>query len=726
MNIRFSFYTLLLFYTVVTSLHARDSLQFLKSSSNSNQACVGCHQKSYQQWLKSDHAKSMALANNQNVLADFNNKYVEHYGQKAKFYRRGELYFVDIAYDDKKQTLPIKFTFGHYPLQQYLVEIEQGRLQVLPFAWDSRPIEEGGQRWYHNYSKEEIKPNDRLHWRQPLQNWNGMCADCHSDGLQRNYDVGKNQFNSQFDNINIGCLSCHGNMTEHAAQEKNVKRDVVADITSTKHPTGQWLRGINDKVASWQGLPRDNSFMDTCFSCHALRAPLGDGINAQKPFLDQFTPQLIAAPIYHVDGQIQEEVYVYGSFLQSKMYRAGVNCLDCHDKHTMKIKVEGNGLCLQCHSAQEYQANSHHQHQENSTGSQCVNCHMPDNRYMGVDDRRDHSFRVPRPNVSIEFNTPNACTKCHDDKTNQWANKKLNQWHGKPQNILPTKHLMMRLNSGQPITLQQHLSIVADTRLDVITRASALQQLPYSTNQLSASYLSAYLTHNEALLRLSAAIVSTLLSSTEKEVYLTPLLNDDYRAIRVAAVRNLLSIKISHKYMEAFQSAFKELTLAQKVNSWRGEGIVNQAVRSMDIHDIGSAEKQLKRAMDVDPYFDASYVNLADLYRAQQRPLLTYTVLQKGLINIPNSSGLNYSMGLHFVREKKLDKAIKYFEQAIKFSPDNSQYAYTYILAIDGLGDSKEALSSLEKLIVSYSDKTQLKELGLYLSQKLQNRESYQ
>jgi len=207
----------------------------------------------------------------------------------------------------------------------------------------------------------------------------------------------------------------------------------------TKKDTGYWQRLVGQDTASWLGKARDNKFMDNCFSCHALRAPLTDAIEPNAPFLDQFTPQFIAAPLYHNDGQIKEEIYVYGSFLQSKRFANGVNCIDCHDKHTMKLKVQGNGLCLQCHSNDKFNVKSHHQHRNDSLGAQCVNCHMPTNRYMGVDDRRDHSFKIPRPHVSQQFSTPNVCVDCYNKLametttpvSNRWANDKIVQWQAR-------------------------------------------------------------------------------------------------------------------------------------------------------------------------------------------------------------------------------------------------------------------------------------------------------
>ncbi len=707
---------------------------FQKTKPVSNQVCTSCHQQQQHSWQASDHAKAMAIANEKTVLANFNQIKVEHYGQKAFFFIKDKKYQVTVSYDDKSNAYPVntyqvKYTFGHFPLQQYLVETATGKLQVLPFAWDSRAKAEGGQRWYHNYSQEDISPQDRLHWRQPLQNWNGMCADCHSDGLKRNYNLDNNSFSSKWDGINVGCLSCHSNMTAHAQaaekSSKSVKRNVSKDTISSKHPTGKWLRAIGKKTASWQGEPRDNTFMDTCFACHSLRSPLTDGFDAKTPFLEQFSPQLLAAPLYHADGQIKEEVYVYGSFLQSKMFAADVNCLDCHDKHTMKVKALDNALCLQCHGSEVYNVKSHHQHQDNSSGAQCVNCHMPTNRYMGVDDRRDHSFKIPRPDVSSKFNSPNACIQCHEKKSNQWASDNLKKWHGKPKAILASKQFLMQLNSGQAINLEDHLTIIADKKLAVINRATAISQLAYTTQTITSDILKPLLTDKENLLRLSAASAATLLPPSDRVALLVPLLNDEYKAIRVAAARSLIDSQVSAIDQAVFASAFKELQQANDISSWRGEGRMNLGINALQGGDVATAEKSFKATIVVEPYFDTGYINLADLYRSLQQPAQVSSVLMKGMTNLPKSGAIKYSYGLHLVRQKNLAKAVTYFEKAMLLSSDNSQYAYTYVLAMDGTGQSAQALVKLKALILNYPDKGQLQELGLYLSQKLNSKVDY-
>ncbi len=457
--------------------------------------------------------------------------------------------------------------------------------------------------------------------------------------------------------------------------------------------------------------------------------------SSNRDILERYDPEEMArkiqlrlvpsAPNYYADGQIKEEVYVYGSFLQSKMYTAGVNCLDCHDKHSMKLKIEGNGLCLQCHSNEIYNTKDHHQHDENSSGAQCVNCHMASNLYMGVDDRRDHSFKIPKPDISEQFNTPNACIKCHEKQTNQWADDNFKVWYGKPVALLKSKQYLMALNAGKPITLSQHWSIIDDEKVDVISRASALQMLSYSTQLLSAKNLSKYLTHKEALLRLSAATVGALLTPNERVRILSPLLNDKLKAIRVAAARSLVSSHASKVNQSIFSRAFNELIAANNVNSWRGEGRVSQALLALEENNSLGAEHSLKATIKIEPYFETGYINLADLYRSQKRSVLVASVLKKGMKNIPKSGAIHYSFGLHLVRNQQLSKALTYFEKSMNLEPDNVQYAYTYILALDGLGNGQQALAELKTIIVRYLDKNQLKRLGLNLSQKLQSKNDY-
>jgi len=434
---------------------------------------------------------------------------------------------------------------------------------------------------------------------------------------------------------------------------------------------------------------------------------------------------MLNAPMYHADGQIKEEVYVYGSFLQSKMFKSGVNCLDCHDKHTMKLKIEGNGLCLQCHGSEVYNVPTHHQHELESTGVECVNCHMPTNRYMGVDDRRDHSFKIPRPDLSVQFDTPNSCVQCHDDKDNLWAAKTLSKWHGKPKLLSSTRHNYYLLNSGQQISLTQHQAIINDKEIDVITRATALRLLNMATQKLSGNFLKPYLKHKEDLLRLSAATLGGLLNEEDRISLIAPLLKDKYKAVRIEAARSLINTNMTANTVTVFRTAFNELLSANKINSWRGEGRVNQAVLEMALGNWASAEESFKAAIEVDPYFESGYLNLAELYRSLQKPENEKQTLHNALKRLPKSAQVQYAFGLHLIRQQQHEQAAKYFAKSMSLAPDLEQYLYTYVLSLDGDNKSKYALQKLKIKIKKFKGSPQLKELGMYLSHKIGDEKSY-
>ncbi len=692
------------------------------AKASSPDQCVDCHQNQVNDWKKSDHAKAMDIANPSSVLADFNNASVEHYGQSAKFTNEDGKYWATISRGETTQKYQLDYTFGHYPLQQFLVKADGGRYQVLPFSWDSRPESEGGQRWFAIYADEDIKPNDRLHWQQPLQNWNGMCADCHSDGLKRNYSVAENTFSTSWDNINVGCQSCHGKMTDHAKTGKFNTEDYAGSKEIAK-----WLLSLEDLDGEWitrkPSPKRDNRFMENCYACHSLRSPLTDGFVHDAPFLDQFSPNFIAAPLYHADGQIKEEVYVYGSFLQSKMHAAGVNCLDCHNEHSMKLKAPDNGVCSQCHNPQVFDVVEHHGHKEQSTGSLCVSCHMPTTTYMGVDARRDHSFKIPRPHLSDKFDTPNACVACHDDKSNQWATDSLKKWHGAPAKLSSTKMDFQRLQIGERLSIAQHLAIINDSSLSEILRATAITQLPNTVGQLFDAQIQGWVDSELPLIRLALAKNGQLLAPEDRQKSFSKLLKDEYRSVRTAAANHLINIPIADKTL--LQKSLNELMHSNDISSWRGEGHLNQSMVHMNIGDAEKTIESLTRGIKVDPYFTENYINLADIYRAMGDANNEKKTFEAGLEATPNAAMLQYSYGLHLIRSKQIGDALNAFAKAVKISPDNSQFAYVYLIAMDANGQTKRALSILKSIIRRFNGDPQLAQLGMSYAQKMNDEQSY-
>ncbi|HXV31252.1 MAG TPA: multiheme c-type cytochrome, partial [Sinorhizobium sp.] len=407
-----------------------------------SETCAGCHRAQAELWRGSQHQRAMAHATDTSVLGDFSDVSFGYHGVRSRFFRENGRFLVETdGADGKLAVFEIKYTFGVDPLQQYLIEFPDGRLQALSLAWDSRPKEKGGQRWFHLYPGEQIRHDDVLHWTKRNQNWNFMCAECHSTGVRKNYDAARDGFATSWAEISVGCEGCHGKGSAHVAWARDrqslwpfgrrddpekglvVRFDERRDVTwSIDAKSGNARRSVAPATLRKE--------VETCGLCHARRAGFSEGwVPGQWLSHTHLVSPLIRG-LYHADGQMRDEVYTYGSFKQSKMFAAGVTCSDCHEPHSAKQRQSGDNVCLQCHASQKYTSATHHQHETVAPPLSCASCHMPARTYMVVDPRHDHGFRIPRPDHSVKLGLPNACNACHADRSAEWAAATVEGWHG--------------------------------------------------------------------------------------------------------------------------------------------------------------------------------------------------------------------------------------------------------------------------------------------------------
>lgn len=372
------------------------------------QSCIQCHQEQADLFTGSHHDLAMGHATDESVLGDFNNVTFQHHGITSRMYRDGERYMIHTEGPDGKMAdFEIKYVFGVEPLQQYMVEFGRlpnsdknslPRVQVLRISWDTVR-----KKWFYLDPPdvdEKLDPTDDLHWTGITQRWNTMCAECHSTNLEKNFDPLTQTYQTTFSEIDVSCEACHGPGSLHV------------ELANSKSLF--WDRRLGYGLAKLK-TESNQPQIETCAPCHSRRGMLAEGFDAGEPFCDFYDPSTLDQNLYHDDGQILDEVYVYGSFTQSKMYHKGIRCSDCHDPHSLKLKSPGNQVCTSCHQhpAGKYDTPSHHKHVPGNPGSACVDCHMPERTYMEVDPRRDHSLRIPRPDLSLTIGTPNACTGCH-------------------------------------------------------------------------------------------------------------------------------------------------------------------------------------------------------------------------------------------------------------------------------------------------------------------------
>ncbi|NDJ82101.1 tetratricopeptide repeat protein [Vibrio campbellii] len=679
------------------SLFAQETPQSNQSSTLTyvgSDACVDCHQKETQAWQGSHHDMAMRHADAQSVLGDFNDHTFTFSGKPNRFYRKGEEYWVNIqGPDDEWHDYKISYTFAWDPLQQYMVEFEDGRVQLIPFAWDSRTKEEGGQRWFHLYP--DTTPTDEFYWTNTGQNWNFMCADCHSTNLEKNYDAKANTYSTTWSEINVGCEACHGPASEHVELAKQAEKSGNT-IASANHYG--FDRDLGMAVKEWVYKEGHSTLqpkeivmthqVQTCAQCHSRRTQLNESADHVKgSFLDKYRLSLITPELYYHDGQIYDEDYVYGSFLQSAMAEKGVTCTNCHDPHTAELKIPEETVCAQCHIASDYMPENHTFHEANTEASQCTTCHMPETTYMQVDPRRDHSWHVPRPDLSQHINTPNVCTSCHEDETNQWADQKIGEWfpnskYRNQQHFAVAFYADSIGHRGAPDALAYSAQ---DSSLSDIIRASALERMGGNTGQNTLVSLARAVKHESDMIRLGAVAGSSGYEFSDRWQILEPLLTDPVLSVRAEAASVLVRHypEMNPLQRDKIKQPLEDYMAIQRFNADRGFGRTNLANVYRDLGEMEKAISSYQKAIEIEPYFENSYANLADLYRAQGNDKKALETLMAGIEAQPKSSALPYSAGLAWLRVGDGAKANQYLKRAAETAEHNPQYWYVYGLALE-------------------------------------------
>ncbi|HAS27341.1 MAG TPA: deca-heme c-type cytochrome, partial [Vibrio sp.] len=627
-----------------------------------SEACVDCHSEEVEAWQGSHHDMAMKHAADESVLGDFNDQTVTHSGKPNRFFRKGEEFWVNIESPDGQfKDYKISYTFAFEPLQQYMVEFEDGRVQLIPFAWDSRTEGEGGQRWFNLYP--DTTNTDEFYWTNSGQNWNFMCADCHSTNLEKNYDSASNTYNTTWSEINVGCEACHGPASEHVKQAQLAKANGGKDAQVSAHYG--FDRDLSKSVKEWiyqEGnstlQPKDiihTNQVQTCAQCHSRRTQLnetGDHVNGS--FFDKYRLSLITPELYHNDGQIYDEDYVYGSFLQSVMAEKGVTCTNCHDPHTAELKIAEEAVCSQCHIASEYTPEKHTFHEANTEASQCTTCHMPETTYMEVDPRRDHSWHIPRPDISQHIKTPNVCTSCHEDQTDQWADKQIGEWFpdSKYRNQQHFAVAFYADSIGHRGAEDALAYSAQDSSLSNIIRASSLERLGGNTGKNTLISLARAVKHDDEMIRLGVVQGSSGFPFTDRWQILEPLLKDPVLSIRSETAGALVRYwgEMNPLQKDQIKPALEEYIEIQQFNSDRGFGRTNLGNVYRDLGQYQKAIEFYQGAIEIEPYFENSYVNLADLYRAQGNEAKALSTLKQGIEAQPKSSVLPYSTGLSLLR----------------------------------------------------------------------------
>ena len=674
------------------------------------QACASCHTQAYAQWATSDHHEAMQVANSSTVKGDFSGARFTYASVESSFTSEAGRYRVRTdGPDGLLADFDVKYVFGFRPLQQYLIEMPGGRYQPLGLSWDSRPKAQGGQRWFHVYQDEQVDHRDVLHWTAPAQNWNYTCAECHSTNLQKNYRAETKTYDTTWSEINVSCEACHGPASAHvawagrdaAARAAEPSKGLVFSMRDTSG--GNWTLPPGASIARRTAPLSSRAEVETCARCHARRGQSWLDYQYGQPLASTHRVALLDEELYEADGQQRDEVYEYGSFLQSKMYAAGVTCTDCHNPHTGARKAEGNALCTQCHVPAAYDAPSHTHHRAGTPAADCRACHMPTRNYMVVDARRDHGFKVPRPDESVAYGTPNACAACHTDRPASWAAAAVTRWYGSKAAERPSfTAAFVAGRAGAPGANARLAAVIDDATQPAIVRATALSLLAPSADPAQADRVRRAARDPDPLVRRASAAASQAIPPQAGAPVLTSLLADPVRTVRLEAVGQLVAIVGPPSDPQAravFVRAADEFRQSQAASAERPEAQVTLGAFEARLGRTDAAEAAYRTAISLQPQFAPSYVNLADLLRATGRDAEGEQVLRDGLgaVPPPGRPSLQHALGLQLVRAKRYDDAMTWLRLAAEGDAGDARYAFVYGVALHDTGRAAEGRRVLER-----------------------------
>ena len=382
-------------------------------------SCKDCHAKAYELWQNSNHARAERLVDPAQDQAAFDPlaplaaasapREIKHGTQVSKAQcNAGRFEIVTAGPDGQVKPFAAERVIGVHPLHQFLVAWPGGRYQVTELA-----VASGKNEWFDVFGTEDRKAGEWGHWTGRGMTWNSMCAACHNTRVRKNYNRSSDTYDTTMAERGVGCEACHGPLAQHVTWQ-------TAHAKDQPRPKDPYLPRFSG-----------DDYYSTCGACHARRSDLTGNFTPGDQFLDHFSPAIPdETETYYADGQVHEEDFEYVSFLGSRMYGLGVRCAHCHNVHSGKTVLTGNQLCLQCHGG-KIAPDAHGHHKPATPGALCVDCHMPQTPYMQRHLRRDHGLTIPDPLLTKEHAIPNACSRCHKDKTLDWNIDAARQWYGK-------------------------------------------------------------------------------------------------------------------------------------------------------------------------------------------------------------------------------------------------------------------------------------------------------
>ena len=661
-------------------------------------SCRECHEEAYDLWQNSHHARAERRVDPALDRTAFDPpRTFQHGSQSTELSWSNAIPLVTaVGLSGKPQTHAVERVIGEDPLRQFLVPFPLGRWQALEASFDPR-----SNQWFNVYGSEDRRPGEWGHWMGRGMNWNSMCAACHNTRLRKNYDEAADHYQTAMAEMSVGCEACHGPLAAHNQWQKQFGKSGRKDPTVSKATHTQ--------------------VMDYCGFCHARRTELTGDFKPGDRFLDHFDLVVVdRSERYYADGQIRDEDYEYGSFLGSRMHARGVYCLDCHNPHSMKTILPGNWLCLRCHNGGVTNAPvinpvTHSRHKVFGfdtngqpvnldlatykpkeileTGGECVNCHMPQTVYMQRHWRNDHGFTSPDPLLTKQFGIPNACNRCHADKTAEWAMKYCDEWYG-PKMDRPTRRralVMAHAQHDEPQARQELLDWLKQEDLPYWQAVTLRFLAPWAQRPDVSAVLVGNLQNTNALVRTAAAasLESAVAESTPVREALEGRLADPVRSVRMAAASSLRAT------LDPNSPAGREFQQLLNVGADQPTGQLQKGIYHFSRNEFDAALPHFQKAAAWDPYSAPLRQELAVCFSALNRPQEAAEALNEACRLAPQDAESHYKLGLARNELGDLPGAVAELETAVKLEPRHALAWYNLGLAQNALGKPESAIESL-------------------------------
>lgn len=639
--------------------------------------CAACHAQEFEDWAGSDHAWAYRKVDATLDSEPFHGQRLNAHGSELSFNtnRNGQLLLKDSA---SKREFTVHSVLGRRPLVQYLVQGEDGGLHTPSAAWDSNRRE-----WFDMFEADARlsqegaatrQLGDWGHWLGRGMNWNSQCAWCHTSHFRKNYDAAADRYASTWKEPGVSCIQCH-------------------KLSDKPSADGCMVAPGDRKLTAQQ-------MHDNCATCHARREEFDDTFVVGDKFDDHFRLELpLIQGIFWPNGMQRDEDYCETGLRLSRMGKAGVTCLDCHDPHTAQLKLaqEDNALCMRCHATGTVvgttaspiiDPSTHSPCPQNTKGARCVECHMPESPYMARDPRRDHSFNSPDAELSTELGTPNACTMCHRDKDNAWAAAAIAKAYPEQKNARyrARTRAVHHAMAGKGNTEELLAALSAE---DVPGWRAALLELLARQEPTDAILQAARADakHENAMVRAAAARVL----GAEAE----SMIHDPVKLVRRAAAWPIIDRLIANP--QAAKAVAEMESIAQH-QADQPTGAMQLAVLAEARGDHTQAEAQYKRAIQLDPAAYVAYMDYAVFLARRNRPLDALQQMLHCTRVAPDNAEAFYRLGLILAEVQQYSYALSAFDKALQLTPTFHRARQNKILLLQHMGRTDEAQKETQLL----------------------------